>query len=95
MDEKERVASANACKYVDEVIFPAPWFPSTKFLKDHNIDFTAHDALPYESGGVSASYLELKKEGMFLPTLRTTGLSTTNLITRILKRKVKFFLIFA
>jgi choline-phosphate cytidylyltransferase len=37
------------CKWVDEIIFPCPWVLTKEFLEKHNIDFVAHDALPYAS----------------------------------------------
>ena len=89
MDEKIRLGSVRACKWVDEVIFPAPWYPSNAHLDKHGIDFTAHDALPYVSAGKSDCYQETKESGRFLPTLRTDGLSTTDILTNILKDRVR------
>ncbi len=34
-------------RWVDEVIPDAPWVITEEFLRDHNIDYVAHDALPY------------------------------------------------
>lgn len=34
-------------RWVDEVIRDAPWTVTPEFLEKHNIDFVAHDALPY------------------------------------------------
>ena len=35
------------CRWVDVVIRDAPWTVTPEFLEQHNIDFVAHDALPY------------------------------------------------
>jgi choline-phosphate cytidylyltransferase len=35
------------CRWVDEVITDAPWVVTLEFLDEHNIDYVAHDALPY------------------------------------------------
>ena len=35
------------CRWVDEVLPDAPWVITADFLTDHNIDFVAHDDLPY------------------------------------------------
>ncbi len=34
-------------RWVDEVIPDAPWVVTPEFLEQHNIDFVAHDDLPY------------------------------------------------
>jgi choline-phosphate cytidylyltransferase len=34
-------------RWVDEVIPDAPWVVDEEFLDKHNIDFVAHDSLPY------------------------------------------------
>ncbi len=46
------------CRWVDEVIRDAPWVVTPEFLEEHNIDFVAHDALPYAdaSGGGNDVY---------------------------------------
>ena len=31
----------------DEVIYPAPWIVDKAFLEKHNIDYVAHDDIPY------------------------------------------------
>jgi hypothetical protein len=35
------------CRWVDEVLQDAPWVITEEFLNKHNIDFVAHDDLPY------------------------------------------------
>lgn len=37
MTEEERCESVRQCRYVDEVICPAPWCVSLEFLKEHNV----------------------------------------------------------
>ena len=49
------------------------------------IDFVAHDDLPYVSEGHEDVYAFVKRAGQFLPTKRTEGVSTSDLITRIVK----------
>lgn len=92
LDESVRLGSVRACKWVDEVVFPAPWFPNLELLDKHNIDFAAHDALPYVTSGVDDCYKQCKEAGRFLPTLRTQGLSTTDILTSILKDRVNIYL---
>jgi choline-phosphate cytidylyltransferase len=90
LDETIRYNSVKACKWVDDIIFPAPWYPDVSLLDKHNIDFSAHDALPYVTPGASDCYKVCKDIGRFLPTLRTEGLSTTDILTNILKDRVSF-----
>jgi hypothetical protein len=76
---------------VDEIVENAPWVLNDEFLDEHDIDFVAHDALPYTDSSGSAGdsgdiYAHIKQQGRFLETKRTTGVSTTELIVRIIKR---------
>ena len=61
--------------------------PSTS---QHDIDFVCHDDLPYvDVSGVSGCgdvYLPIKRMGRFHATQRTEGVSTSDLIVRIVKR---------
>lgn len=81
MNEDERVESVRHCKWVDEIVFPAPWSPNIKFLDSINADLIAHDVIPYETIDSSDCYLEFKLTGRFLPTLRTEGISTSSILT--------------
>lgn len=45
----------------------------------------AHDDIPYAAEGDEDIYKSLKDRGMFVPTNRTEGISTTDVIARILK----------
>ncbi len=85
MNEQERVMSAMHCKWVDQVIPNAPWVITQEFLDQHQIDYVAHDDIPYRSAEMDDVYAFVKKQGRFLPTRRTEGISTTDLITRIVK----------
>ncbi|PAN04264.1 hypothetical protein PAHAL_1G053300 [Panicum hallii] len=87
MTEDERYESLRHCKWVDEVIPDAPWVVSEEFLDKHNIDFVAHDSLPYAdaSGAGKDVYEHVKKLGKFKETQRTDGISTSDIIMRIVK----------
>jgi choline-phosphate cytidylyltransferase len=67
------------------VLDDIPWIPTIEFLDKHNIDYVAHDALPYVSGDHDDVYAEVKKAGRFAETKRTDGVSTSDLILRIIK----------
>ncbi|EXX59758.1 choline-phosphate cytidylyltransferase [Rhizophagus irregularis DAOM 197198w] len=85
LNEKERAESIRHCKWADEVIEHAPWIVTQEFLDQHEIDYVAHDAIPYSSGDISDVYKFVKKQGRFLPIQRTEGISTSDLITRIVR----------
>ena len=85
MPQNERVESVRACKWVDEIIQDTPWVPWVSFLDKHNIDFVAHDAIPYASDEMEDVYAEVKAAGRFAETQRTEGVSTSDLILRIIR----------
>ena len=49
------------------------------------IDFVAHDDLPYNTGDTDDIYKEVKDMGRFVANQRTPGVSTSDLISRIVK----------
>jgi len=85
MNEFERSEILLHCKWVDQVICPCPWVIGFDFLAKHNIHYVAHDDAPYASEGVDDGYGHLKKAGMFKATQRTDGISTSDIILRIIK----------
>jgi choline-phosphate cytidylyltransferase len=87
MTESERYESLRHCKWVDEVIPDAPWVVDQEFLDKHNIDYVAHDSLPYAdaSGASKDVYDFVKAVGRFKETKRTEGISTSDIIMRIVK----------
>ncbi|OVA05629.1 Cytidyltransferase-like domain [Macleaya cordata] len=87
MTESERYESLRHCRWVDEVIPDAPWVITQEFLDKHKIDYVAHDSLPYAdtSGAGKDVYEFVKAIGKFKETKRTDGISTSDIIMRILK----------
>lgn len=85
MSAKERTESVRNCRWVDEVIEDCPWVITVEFLKQHNIDYVAHDDIPYGASEGDDIYKPIKEKGMFLVTQRTEGVSTTGIITKIVR----------
>lgn len=85
MSDVERYEAVRHCKWVDEVVRDAPWFVTQEFLDKHQIDYVAHDAEPYGSSESGDVYAFVKDQGRFWPTERTEGISTSDLITRIVR----------
>ncbi|XP_074601514.1 choline-phosphate cytidylyltransferase A-like [Brevipalpus obovatus] len=85
MTDEERYEAVRYCCVVDEVIRDAPWVLTEEFLLQNKIDFVAHDDMPYLSDDTDDVYALIKEKGMFLPTTRTEGVSTSDLVARIVK----------
>ena len=68
--------------FIDEVIFCINPKLTCIILQ---IDFVAHDDLPYKSADHDDIYKEIKAMGRFLPTQRTEGISTSDLIARVIR----------
>ncbi|KAK6465857.1 cytidylyltransferase-domain-containing protein [Scheffersomyces coipomensis] len=92
LSDQQRCDTLKHCRWVDEVIPNAPWCVTTDFLKEHNIDYVAHDDLPYASGDSDDIYKPIKEKGMFLTTQRTEGISTSDIITKIIRDYDKYLM---
>merc|ERR1719348_1072811 len=86
MDDQERYEAIRHCRYVDEVVVDAPWTLDMEFIRKHKIDFVAHDEAPYSLGAAGEDvYQFVKERGMFAATQRTEGVSTSDIVTRIVR----------
>ncbi|PCH43048.1 hypothetical protein WOLCODRAFT_73782, partial [Wolfiporia cocos MD-104 SS10] len=86
MSHAERCEAVRHCRWVDEVVPDAPWIVDEAFLQKHQIDYVAHDEDPYVSAGYDDVYGYCKQQGKFIPTRRTPGISTSDLLERIVSR---------
>ena len=86
----ERAESVRHCKWVDEVIEDCPWVVTPEFVEVHKFDYIAHDDLPYGAAEGDDIYAPIKERGQFLVTQRTEGVSTTGIITKIVRDYEKY-----
>ncbi|KAJ3001321.1 UNVERIFIED_CONTAM: Ethanolamine-phosphate cytidylyltransferase [Siphonaria sp. JEL0065] len=85
MNEQERYAAVAACKWVDEVVPDAPYQTSLECMDLHNCDICVHgDDITTMADG-SDCYSFAKKAGRYKEFKRTQGVSTTELVGRMLK----------
>ncbi|XP_003631248.1 choline-phosphate cytidylyltransferase 1-like isoform X2 [Vitis riparia] len=62
MTGSERYESLRHCRWVDEVIPDAPWVLTQEFIDKHEIDYVAHDSLPYaDASGAGKDVYEFEK----------------------------------
>lgn len=84
MKEKERYAAVEACKWVDLVVPDAPYFTTVEMLDKYNCDFCVHgDDVTTLADGTDC-YMEVKRAGRYKECKRTQGVSTTELVGRML-----------
>ncbi len=85
LTDKERFESIKHCRYTDQVLADTPWTPSVEYLNSIGAHYIAHDPEPYPYGDMADVYGEIKVAGRFLPTKRTDGISTSDIMLRIIR----------
>ena len=84
MKQEDRYRAARACKWVDEVVEGAPYVTSLQVLRKYNVDYCVHgDDIITDASG-NDCYAEVKEAGLFRTVPRTNGVSTTDLVSRML-----------
>jgi len=84
MHNAERESVVRACRWVDEMIVDAPYTTSLATMRENKIDICVHgEDITYGPNGED-SYQEVKDAGMFRLIKRTKGISTTDIIDRVL-----------
>ena len=84
MTAEERAECVRHCKWADEVILNCPWLINLDYLDKLGCKYIAHDPEPYPYNDIPDVYGPFKKAKRFLATQRTEGISTTDIINRIL-----------
>eukprot|EP00040_Diaphanoeca_grandis_P040222 m.261603 g.261603 ORF g.261603 m.261603 type:complete len:399 (-) comp42533_c0_seq1:98-1294(-) len=84
MNEKERYEAVRSCKWVDEVVEGAPYVTDLEFVSKYNCDFVVHgDDITTDEFG-NDTYQAVKDAGKYKECKRTPGVSTTDLVGRML-----------
>mmetsp|Transcript_9815 Transcript_9815/g.19995 ORF Transcript_9815/g.19995 Transcript_9815/m.19995 type:complete len:428 (-) Transcript_9815:353-1636(-) len=88
MNDKERFIAVEAVKWVDEIIENAPYDLTADFLKvlfeDYNIDYIIHGDDPCIGKDGQDVYAAAKRAGRFRSIKRTEGVSSTDIVGRML-----------
>ena len=89
LNDKERCAVVGACKWVDEVIEKSPYVMTPEYLdmviKKYKIDYVIHGDDPCIGPDGKDVYAHVKERGMFRSIPRTEGVSTTEIVGRMLQ----------
>lgn len=82
--QEERYKIVKAIKWVDEVVEDAPYITSIETLKKYNCDFCVHGSdITVDADGLD-TYRFVKDAGKYKECQRTIGVSTTDLVQRML-----------
>ena len=84
MTYAERREMLRHVRWVDEIVDDAPWRITEAFMAARGIDWVAHDGDPYPTDDGNDLYEAPKRIGRFIATQRTPGVSTTNIVQRVL-----------
>jgi len=84
MQQEERYALLDHIKWIDRVLYDVPYSPQLETLDKARADFCIHgDDMPVNAQGVSA-YSGMEEAGRLRIVRRTEGVSTTDIIGRLL-----------
>lgn len=87
MNDDERLTMVKGCKFVDDVVPDCPYVMSEEYLehviKKYKIDYVIHGDDPCIVNGKDV-YESAKKAGKFQSIPRTEGVSTTDIVGRML-----------
>ena len=82
---RDREVALRACKWVDEVVPRSPYNTSMEWLNKYGCYYVIHgDDASTDANGAD-TYRFVKAAGRFKECERTDGISTTNVITRLLR----------
>eukprot|EP00285_Hemiselmis_virescens_P019770 CAMPEP_0173378468 /NCGR_PEP_ID=MMETSP1356-20130122/1620_1 /TAXON_ID=77927 ORGANISM="Hemiselmis virescens, Strain PCC157" /NCGR_SAMPLE_ID=MMETSP1356 /ASSEMBLY_ACC=CAM_ASM_000847 /LENGTH=429 /DNA_ID=CAMNT_0014331543 /DNA_START=243 /DNA_END=1532 /DNA_ORIENTATION=+ len=87
--EEERLQAIKACKWVDEVVENVPYVLDEKYLNEvvfgqYGVDYVVHGDDPCLDADGNDVFASSKKAGKYREIKRTEGVSTTDLVGRML-----------
>jgi cytidyltransferase-like protein len=85
MTLEERSEMVRSCRYVDEVIENSPICVPSEFLDEHKIDWVVHGD-DYAEGVANYCFQAAIDRGIYKTVPYTPGISTSDIIKRILSR---------
>ncbi|GBG31288.1 Ethanolamine-phosphate cytidylyltransferase [Hondaea fermentalgiana] len=87
MNDQERCGAVKGCKWVDEIVPGAPYVMTPEYLnyviKKYKIDYVVHGDDPCIVDGKDV-YEDAKRRGIYRSIPRTEGVSTTDIVGRML-----------
>lgn len=85
MKQYERLAIAQACKWVDEAIDGVPYYVTVEILNRYNCDYVVHgDDVAIRKDTGKDAYEEVRNAGKLKIVKRTEGISTTEMVGKML-----------
>lgn len=88
MTDEERTIAVSSVKWVDEVLTDVPYVVTPQFLetliKEHQIDIIVHGDDPCVDADGQDVYAAVKRMGRFRTVKRTEGVSSTDIVGRML-----------
>lgn len=89
MNDQERRESVTHCKWVDEVV-EGPWVITEEYLDKIGAHYIAHDPEPYKYKNIDDLYGVFKEKKRFIATTRTDGISTTDIINKVVSNHEEY-----
>jgi len=87
LNDDERIGAVRGCRWVDEIVPHCPYVMSPEYLsyviEKYKIDYVVHGDDPCIVDGKDV-YQDAKDRGMYREIPRTTGVSTTDIVGRML-----------
>ena len=87
MNDEERLTMVEGCKFVDEVVPNCPYIMTSEYLEyifnTYQVDYVVHGDDPCIVNGKDV-YASAKKRGRYRSIPRTEGVSTTDIVGRML-----------